>query len=117
MLSNYNEFYKKTIPNNGGPRIPNETEKPDEFAEKVKVAIQASLKSDKATAKTYSEEDKKLMIWYNYHFLGRGKPSTHIQVLSSMDDEEIKSDLPVVFTEIFDKISFLLKPDQADEAN
>jgi putative ATP-dependent endonuclease of OLD family len=117
MLTHYPEFYKNAIPKNGGPQIPDETEKPDEFNEKVNVAIQATLKSEKAKAETYSENEKKLMIWYNYHFLGRGKPTTHIQVLSSMTDEEIKGNLPQVFTEIFDRISSLLKPNGADEAN
>ncbi|KQR67336.1 ATP-dependent endonuclease [Pedobacter sp. Leaf176] len=117
MLTHYPEFYKKAIPTSGGPRIPDEIEKPDEFNDKVNVAIQATLKSENATAETYSEDGKKLMIWYNYHFLGRGKPTTHIQVLSSMTDEETKGNLPQVFTEIFDCISSLLKPNRADEAN
>jgi putative ATP-dependent endonuclease of OLD family len=117
MLTHYPEFYKKAIPKNGGPEIPNEAEKPDEFTEKVKVAVQATLKSEKAIARTYSEDEKKLMIWYNYHFLGRGKPTTHIQVLASMNDAEIKDNLPAVFTEIFDKISSLVRPNNEDEAN
>ena len=117
MLSHYSEFYKKAIPTNGGPKIPDETENPDKFSEKITASVHATLKSEKATADTYYEDEKKLMIWYNYHFLGRGKPTTHIQVLSSMTDEEIKGNLPLVFTEIFDNISSLLKPNGADEAN
>lgn len=109
MLTHYPEFYKKAIPKNGGPQIPDETKEIKKFNEKVTASIQATLKSEKATAETYSEDEKKLMVWYNYHFLGRGKPTTHIQVLSSMTDEEIKDNLPKVFTEIFDTISSLLK--------
>ncbi|WP_433811529.1 ATP-dependent nuclease [Flavobacterium johnsoniae] len=116
MLSYYTDFYKAIIPINGGPRIPDETEDSDAFDDKVKTAIQATLKSEKAIAQTYSEEDKKLMIWYNYHFLGRGKPTTHIQALSSMTNEDIKNNLPPVFTRIFERISFLLKA-ESDEAN
>lgn len=26
------------------------------------------------------------MVWYNYFFLNRGKPSTHILALSKMDE-------------------------------
>ncbi|KPE52946.1 MULTISPECIES: ATP-dependent nuclease [Chryseobacterium] len=117
MLTHYPEFYRKAIPKNGGPQIPDETTEAEKFDAKVKVAIQATLKSEKATAATYSEEDRKLMIWYNYHFLGRGKPTTHIQVLSSMTDEEINANLPQVFMEVFDCISSLLKTNQEDEAN
>lgn len=117
MLTHYLEFYKKAIPENGGPRIPNKDEKPEEFEEKVSSAVQATLKSEKAVGKTYSDEEKEFMIWYNYHFLGRGKPATHIQVLSSMSDKEIKDNLPSVFTEIFGQISSMLNRNQEDEEN
>jgi putative ATP-dependent endonuclease of OLD family len=117
MLAHYLEFYKKAIPDEGGPRIPDKDEEPEEFEEKVNRAVQATLKSEKATGKTYSDEERELMIWYNYHFLGRGKPTTHIQVLSSMSDEEIKRDLPSVFIEIFDLISSILETSQEDEEN
>lgn len=116
MLKHYPEFYKKAIPKNGGPDIPDQAQQKNDFEEKIKTAIHATLKSEKATAMTYSEEDKQLMIWYNYHFLGRGKPTTHIQVLSSMTNEEIRNNLPPVFIKIFAKISLLLKA-EADEAN
>ncbi|AJW65040.1 hypothetical protein VO54_03613 [Elizabethkingia miricola] len=115
MLTHYPEFYKKAIPKGGGPRVPDKDEEPKEFEEKLNGAIQATLKSEKASGETYSDEEKELMIWYNYHFLGRGKPSTHIQVLSSMSDDEIKDDLPSIFTEIFKCISSILKADQGDE--
>ncbi|PPL02281.1 ATP-dependent nuclease [Parapedobacter indicus] len=109
MLIHYPEFYKKAIPKGGGPRIPDKDAEPEEFEEKVNSAVQATLKSEKAIGETYSDEEKELMIWYNYHFLGRGKPTTHIQVLSLMSDEEIKSNLPSVFKEIFDRISSILE--------
>lgn len=117
MLSYYREFYKEAIPDNGGPQIPHKTKNPEKFQEKINTAIQATLKSEDAMASTYSEEDKELMIWYNYHFLGRGKPATHIQVLASMDDDEIEKSLPPIFKEIFDQISSILKINQVDEAD
>lgn len=109
MLKHYPEFYKKAIPKNGGPQIPNPDKEAEKFEEKVESAVHATLKSSEATAATYTEDEKELMIWYNYHFLGRGKPTTHIQVLSSMNNEDIKDNLPEVFTEIFKRISTLLK--------
>ena len=109
MLTHYTSFYKLAIPKGGGPRIPDKEFEEEDFENKLNASIQATLKSEKATASTYSDEEKKLMIWYNYHFLGRGKPTTHIQVLSSMTDDDIKSDMPLVFTEIFDRIQTLLK--------
>ncbi|HLT42819.1 MAG TPA: AAA family ATPase [Sphingobacteriaceae bacterium] len=117
MLTHYPEFYKRAIPENGGPRIPDKGKKPKEFDEKINGAIQATLKSEKATGETYSEDEKELMVWYNYHFLGRGKPTTHIQVLSSMTDEEIENNLPTVFPEVFERISSILNTNHGDEQN
>lgn len=111
MLTHYFSFYENTIPKGGGPRIPNKEETPGEFEKKLNGAIQATLKSESATAETYSEEEKELMIWYNYHFLGRGKPTTHIQVLSSMNDDDLKDNMPSVFKEIFEQISKILSED------
>jgi putative ATP-dependent endonuclease of the OLD family len=115
MLTHYPEFYKDNISENGGPRIPDKSKNSEKFEEKVKSAVQATLKLEKGTGETYTDEEKELMIWYNYHFLGRGKPTTHIEVLSSMSDEEIKDNIPPVFTEIFDSISSILNPPIVDE--
>lgn len=104
MLTYYPEFYKKIIPKGGGPRIPDKDEEPEEFVKKVNSAVQASLKSENATGETYSDEDKELMIWYNYLFLGRGKPTTHIQALSLMSNEDIRANLPPVFADIFTNV-------------
>lgn len=108
MLEHYPEIYKKAIPKNGGPRIPEKDKEPDKFAAKVTNAVAATLKSEDAKGETYTEEQKELMIWYNYHFLGRGKPVTHMNALSLMDDEKIKEKTPPVLMDIFDKIDKIL---------
>jgi putative ATP-dependent endonuclease of OLD family len=109
MLEHYTAFYKKAVPKGGGPEIPDVAEEPEAFKKKLETAIQATLKSEKATGLTYSDQQKELMIWYNYHFLGRGKPSTHIYALSLMSDKELLDNLPPVFEEIFKKIAEHLK--------
>jgi putative ATP-dependent endonuclease of OLD family len=109
MLQHYAAFYKEAVPDGGGPRIPKKEEESEDYRIKIEKAVQATLKSEKATASTYSEDEKELMIWYNYHFLGRGKPATHIQVLSSMTNRQIKGNLPKVFSNIFTRISMILK--------
>ena len=43
------------------------------------------------------------MIWYNYFFLNRGKPITHMLMLSSISDEDLKASMPDVFTRMFDR--------------
>lgn len=103
MLKTYKKEYNKIAPE--GPEIPDKVLAPDEFKEKLDSGIQATLKSTVATAETYSEEEKELMIWYKYHFLGRGKPSTHILALSEISNEDLLEKMPAVLQRIFEKIS------------
>jgi len=104
MLENYSVIYEKTVPDGFGPNIPDKLKEPEKFKEKVESSVQATLKSKEAKALTYSEEQKELMIWYNYHFLGRGKPVTHINALAMMTDREIEVTIPEVFERLFDRI-------------
>jgi len=110
MLSTYTDYYtnSSSYPKGGGPNIPAKGSKPAEYDEYLQNAIGATLKDESAKAKLYSTAEKELMIWYKYHFLGRGKPVTHINVLSQIDDETLRDDLPDVFQKIFDKIDEIL---------
>ena len=109
MLERYYDYYIKAIPKGGGPHIPDKVAKPEDYEIKLNSSVQATLKSAEATGITYTEEQKELMIWYNYHFLGRGKPSTHINAISSINEEELKKSMPPVFERMFKKIEALLK--------
>lgn len=91
MLMSFQEEYQNTMER--GPQIPKDSNS-TEYDEKLKKSIQATLKNEKAIAKTYSEDEKKLMIWYNSLFLGRGKPSTHIAALKDIDENEIIENAP-----------------------
>lgn len=115
LLNAFTAEYQSTIPKNGGPDIPDKEKQPKEFGEKVLKGIQATLKSEKATAVTYSKEEKELMTWYNYHFLGRGKPSTHMQALSGIEDSELKKRLPKTLISFFKRISELLNDNESEE--
>lgn len=108
MLEHYTEKYKRAIPKGGGPQIPDKVKEQAKYKSKLDGAIQATLKSEEAKALTYTEEQKELMIWYNYHFLGRGKPTTHISALSLMTDEELIEKMPPVFDKMFEKIKKLI---------
>jgi putative ATP-dependent endonuclease of OLD family len=109
MLKTFFDYYKKAIPKGGGPDIPDETDEAAEYQEKLIGAVRATLKSEKAEGNLYSEDHKKLMIWYNYHFLGRGKPSTHIHALSLIPNNILTEKLPKVFDLMFEKIKELIK--------
>lgn len=108
MLEHYPDFYKKNTTSGTGPRIPDRKKVLKEFENKIESAVKATLKSEDAKGLNYTDVQKELMIWYNYHFLGRGKPTTHIEMLSNMKDNEIEHNLPVVFKEIFERISSIL---------
>lgn len=112
MLEAYPEFYKAAIPKNGGPQIPNKEKEALDFNKKVDTAVQATLKSEKAKGDQYAQDQKELMLWYNYHFLGRGKPSTHMTVMAKMSNKDIQENIPKPLEAVFQRISDLLKSDK-----
>ena len=109
LIEVFQEEYATVIPKNGGPEIPHKSTHPTEYAEKRTSAIQATLKSEKATGATYSEDQKDLMIWYNYHFLGRGKPSTHFLALADIKDKQLLKKLPEPLKALFGRIQKILE--------
>lgn len=127
MLEHYSSFYKQTLDRNEGPSvktefgnkkirdIENEIPYSEKYCEKVNEAVSATLKVNGENGNTYSEEQKKLMVWYNYFFLGRGKPTTHIAFFSNIDDEELKKSVPEVIKKIVDRANGLLNKGQEDE--
>ena len=66
------------------------------------------MKDKSGNGDSFTEEEKKLMIWYQYFFLGRGKPTTHMQFLSSISDDELEETLPPVFKKIVKRAEELL---------
>ena len=72
----------------------------EEYNEKVKTGIRATLKEFGGDGSTYSDKQKRLMVWYNYFFLQRGKPTTHIEALSKIGEDELLAKIPTVFKEI-----------------
>lgn len=110
MLENFGEKYKGLLEEKEGPRLMIEKEgkkeqkkiidiegieeKPDEYEERIQEDIRNTLKKEGGDGSTYNEEQKKLMVWYNYFFLNRGKPSTHILALSKMDERDLLLNIP-----------------------
>ena len=100
--------YESTAPENGGPTIPDEELDPGGYQKTLAAGIQATLKSTTATANTYTQEQKAAMIWYKYLFLGRGKPSTHIEALAKIPPERLKEEAPEVLKRMFNRIEELV---------
>lgn len=101
MLLNFESEYHSTM--SQGPRGIDD-ENSDQYKAKLDDSIQATLKSSKATGKTYTAEEHKAMIWYNSLFLGRGKPSTHIEALKEIDGATLISKSPPELLRLVERI-------------
>lgn len=117
MLENYGAAYKAILSENEGPRIikkglikniESKRVKPVQYRERVKCDVKNTLKECGGEGTTYSEEQKKLMIWYNYFFLNRGKPSTHILALSRINNSNLIDNMPVVIKNLINKAKTLI---------
>ena len=49
---------------------------------------------DDGSRNSYGDEWTQTLRWYRYLFLGRGKPSTHVSVLSQLDDAALRAGMP-----------------------
>ena len=128
MLEQMEEEYKNILGETEGPRvdivlnnskqrklistIEDSDEVYPEYRERIKKDIRNTLKEEGGEGETYTAKQKKLMVWYTYFFLNRGKPSTHIAVLSRLDDESIKNNVPPVLSRLFTAAESILKGDK-----
>ncbi|MEA5551310.1 AAA family ATPase [Anabaena cylindrica UHCC 0172] len=110
MLSLFLDFYKS----DSGLRIPDKDKDEDKYNSYIDGAKKTVLR-DKADLSKHPElkELEELLPWYRYLFLGKSKPSTHIQALckiESSDKENLLRDkMPPVLKRLLkytnDKIS------------
>ena len=98
MLKAFPEIYHSATEGTG-PRVPARTDE-TAFSSKLTAATAATLKDESCTGYTYSEADRELFIWYNYLFLGRGKPVTHLLALKELDNQTLLTNLPEPITEL-----------------
>ena len=98
MLEQMGDTYKATLDTREGPcidiaqsgkkeritKIENDGEIHSEYETRILKDIKNTLKEEGGDGHTYSPEQQKLMVWYTYFFLNRGKPSTHIAALSQL---------------------------------
>lgn len=95
MLQSFTEEYKAVAPQ--GPDLPDKALDLDGYMEAVSNGVRATLKKKKdATGYgyTFSDEEKELMVWYNTLFLGRSKPSTHIEALAKIESSQLSANCP-----------------------
>ena len=126
MLQHYKKHYLGTLSTNEGPDVSyvdqyNNNKKVkltnldntdilqiEGLKKRKEEAIRATLKDKSELGNSFTEKEKELMIWYQYFFLGRGKPTTHMQFLSSISDDELIEGLPAVFEKIVERAKELL---------
>lgn len=112
LLEHYSDSYKNTVEEGMGPRISGvarivDLEKKDRTAEesqkyneRVANDIKAVLKKEGGTGETYTDPQKELMVWYNYLFLNRSKPATHLATLNFCDFSGTPDPLNKIVTKI-----------------
>ena len=104
MLTKFKEKYIATLSSDEGPLIKGygKIQKPkipkgkkDEYQEllnkRIEYDVRATLKDEGGDGSTYSNDEKELMIWYNYFFLNRGKPTTHRVLFTENEDIKFES--------------------------
>lgn len=127
MLEHFGDIYKGLTNKLEGPRlmvdikgknkqkyiksIEESQQKYPEYEKRVIEDVRHTLKECGGDGSTYTEEQKKLMVWYTYFFLNRGKPSTHIEALSKIKDELLLLSMPSVFSKIFTVAEKVLRGD------
>ncbi|WP_406541543.1 ATP-dependent nuclease [Clostridium ljungdahlii] len=123
MLECFGDTYKSILENNEGPYIKgkedgkgkisyieeNEIDSA-EYKERVEHDVHCTLKENGGDGQSYSKKQKMLMVWYNYFFLNRGKPSTHYLALSKIDDKELMDNAPDVLKRMIKRIEEKLNP-------
>ena len=128
MLEQMETEYKKSLDTTEGPRlevtigeekkriliqiIEGTDDYRTEYETRIKKDIKSTLKEEGGDGSTYSAEQQRLMVWYTYFFLNRGKPSTHIAVLSRLSDEAIKNNIPPVLKRLMETAECILKGDK-----
>ncbi|MCU5094727.1 ATP-dependent nuclease [Bacillus wiedmannii] len=119
MLECFTDSYKGTISSSEGPYIKkvnkiinltDEQKNSDEFKKRVEEDVRKTLKAEGGPGTTYTDEQRELMIWYNYFFLSRGKPTTHLLALSDLDESLFRDELPEVFRKINQAVYKSLTP-------
>ncbi|MDE6586423.1 MAG: AAA family ATPase [Clostridia bacterium] len=131
MLENYVEYYKGILEGNEGPaiivndggvkhrklikNIESGTPVP-EYGQRVNDSVKATLKDCGGDGSTYSDEQRKLMVWYAYFFLQRGKPTTHISAMVKIPKDYLLENMPSVFKRLIIKAERMLRG-ESDEVH
>lgn len=130
MLEHFGDAYKSILNEKEGPRLTVEEngQKLEKFILEIETSgksypeyeqriindVHHALKDCGGDGNTYSAKQRKLMIWYTYFFLNRGKPSTHIEAFTKITDAMLVSSMPTVIEKLISSLKNLLR-EKTDE--
>lgn len=103
MFDSFPEEYKSLAPESGGPYILEATHAKYESNTKQAIASVLKKDSDDIVLANYSEYEK--YYWYRYLFLGRGKPTSHLEALANISLSDLRDNCPSVLREVVEKIN------------
>lgn len=133
MLKHYGNHYIGLLSQNEGPTVSyfnrdktvskikvidvdrNNNSQKTGLENRIEDAKRATLKKKSGTGDSFSEEETELMIWYQYFFLGRGKPITHFRFLTTISEDKLENNIPSVFTKMVKCAENLLEDNEHGE--
>jgi len=116
MLESFTDVYK-SIPENG-PDIPDKTVDRSGYDAAVFNGINATLKKKKnetGFGNSYTTEQKELMVWYNNLFLGRSKPSTHLEALALIEPNDFLDKCPTSLMNVLNAVKAILGKSEKEQ--
>lgn len=106
MLEKYPSAYQTLSTGKRGPTIPNAAD--SDYTKKVQEAIASVLKKTKKEDIEVIDISKypniQFYFWYKYLFLGQGKPTSHLNALSLISNEDLKNNCPDVLKSLIENI-------------
>jgi len=107
MLEKFPTEYQTLSKGQRGPTIPNDGD--SNYTQKVQEAIASVLKKTKKEdieAINISDyPNTEYYFWYKYLFLGQGKPTSHLNALSKISDDDLKTNCPDALKVLIDNIN------------
>lgn len=126
MLENFKPQYLSILDGNEGPnvkireknikfsQVKIEQKQEEGYQEKLAIAMKHTLKENSGNGSSFTCKQKELMVWYDYFFLGRGKPVTHRLAIDKIENLEI---IPPVFDSLGVKVETIVKGEQHGSEN
>lgn len=103
MLKSFPEVYRKLDDGENGPTIPKNIAQDNYKLLKNAYASVLKKNPNDIIEDMSSIEEPEIYFWYRYLFLGRGKPVSHLRMVSEIDKQSIIHNCPEVIKEIITK--------------